>query len=40
MYIDTTGAKSSWYNDIVEQHNLVLSKIIEENHCSLNMTLA
>ena len=39
MYIDTTGAKSPWYNDIVEQHNLVLSEITEENHCSLNMTL-
>ena len=42
--IHTTGAGSSWSNGIVERHNFVLSemlnKVLEENHCSLDMVLA
>ena len=36
----TAGAESPWSNGIVEQHNLVLSevlnKVLQENHCSLD----
>ena len=42
--VHTTGDESPWLNRIVEQHNLVLSemlnKALEENHFSLDIALA
>ena len=42
--VHTTGAESPWSNGIIEGHNLVLSemlnKVLEENHCSLEIALA
>ena len=42
--VHTTGAESPWSNGIIERHNLVVSemlnKVIEENHCSLDIALA
>ena len=42
--VHTPGVESSWSNRIIEQHDLVLSemlnKVLEENHCSLDIALA
>ena len=42
--VKTTGAEAPWSNGLVERHNLViaerLDKVMEENQCSLQVTLA
>ena len=36
----TTSAEFLWSNGLIERHNLILSKILEESKCSFEVTLA